>query len=258
MKGIDISKVNRNIDFKAVKNSGIEFVIICAGYGSMITQKDRNFERNYAEAKAAGLKVGAYWVTYATTPDEAKREAEIFTQAINGKQFELPVFYDLETDPQKGYFPFVTGKENCSNMVETFCTELEKAGYLSGLFIYRSLINSHITKEVSERFELWLADVSTKLNYKGKCSIWQCSTVGRVEGIIGDVNLDICKEDFSKKIQKDIKHTPIYEEYTMKENETLADIAKVFGTTANELKKINKVKSIREIKAGDVVKVPKK
>ena len=65
-KGIDVSVHNGNIDFQKVKAAGYDFVILRAGYGREITQKDSTFEKNYKNAKAAGLQVGAYWYSYAT------------------------------------------------------------------------------------------------------------------------------------------------------------------------------------------------
>ena len=108
MKGIDISYAQgNNIDFNAVKESGVEFVIIQIGYGKEARQKDVCFERNYAAAKAAGLKVGGYWFSYAESPQEAEQEANACMTIIKGKTFDMPIYYDLEDDPKayngKGY-----------------------------------------------------------------------------------------------------------------------------------------------------------
>ena len=77
MKGIDVSVHNGDIDWNKVKADGIEFAILRAGYGRLAKQKDARFEDNYKGAKTAGIPVGAYWYSYATTPDEAKLEAEV-------------------------------------------------------------------------------------------------------------------------------------------------------------------------------------
>ena len=96
MKGIDVSVHNGTIDWQKVKDTGIDFAILRAGYGRFESQKDTKFEDNYAGAKAVGLSIGAYWYSYATTPDEAKQEAEVCISILNGKQFEYPIFFDLE------------------------------------------------------------------------------------------------------------------------------------------------------------------
>lgn len=73
--GIDISKWQGHVDFNAVKASGVKFVLIRAGYGRSVSQVDHYFAEHYAQAKAAGLQVGAYWYSYAVSPADAANEA---------------------------------------------------------------------------------------------------------------------------------------------------------------------------------------
>lgn len=279
LKGIDVSKYQGQIDFNAVKKSGIDFVIINAGYGKSVFQKDPCFEQNYTRAKAAGLKVGAYWFSYAMTPDEALQEARTFAEVIKEKQFDFPVFYDLESDPKSSYFPFTTGKENCSEMVKAFCLEMEKLGYFVGLYISRSPLQTHITKDIAERFALWLAEYGDKLNYSGNYGIWQHSSTGRVVGVIGDVDLDRAVIDYSAIIKKGgfngyqkpeekpapapietkpEEPKPKYIEYKIVKGDTLTAIAKKYGTTIAVLKKLNNIKNVNLIYAGDVILIPEK
>lgn len=260
MNGIDVSKIQGHINFFVVKRSGVEFVIIRAGSG---TQKDPFFELNYTRAKAAGLHVGAYWLSNAESPDAARAEATACAEVLAEKQFDFPIFYGLENDPARGYFPFVQDKEQCSELVSAFCTELEKAGYFVGLYISRPALQNHITAEVAERFTLWLAEYGEKLNYKGKFGMWQFSTTGRVVGVIGEVNLDATKTDYPGIIipagfnnYKATEPDPAAEtEYKVKKGDTLTAIAKQFNTTVPKLKKLNNIKSIS---AGDVLKIPEK
>lgn len=284
MKGIDVSRWQGQIDFNAVKKSGVEFVIIQAGYGKSIRQKDPCFEQNYTRAKAAGLKVGAYWFSYAHTPDEAVLEARTCAEAIKGKQFDFPIYFDLENDRSSNYYPFITGKSNCSSMVKAFCTELEKLGYFVGLYISRSPLQNYITKDVATRFALWIAEYGSKLNYTGQYGIWQKSNSGRVVGVIGDVDIDEAVVDYSEIIKsggfngypktnkpkeenpKDEKpvpqpapeqpEQPKYIDYKIKKGDTLTAIAKAHGTTIAELKKLNNIKNVNLIYAGDVIKIP--
>lgn len=95
-KGIDVSKHQGKIDWHRVKNSGVDFAILRAGYGKYDNQKDERFEENYSNAKNAGIKLGAYHYSYAKSVDDAKKEAEIFLKWISGKQFEYPVAFDVE------------------------------------------------------------------------------------------------------------------------------------------------------------------
>ena len=100
IRGIDVSKWQGNINFQKVKDSGISFVIIRAGYGKLPSQKDKCFEENYCKAKASGLDVGVYWYSYAMSVDEAREEAKACLSVIKGKQFEFPVYFDLEEQKQ--------------------------------------------------------------------------------------------------------------------------------------------------------------
>ena len=82
MKGIDVSVHQGKIDWKKVKAAGIDFAIIRAGYGREISQKDKRFEENYVNAKAAGIKVGAYWYSYADSVSRGEQEAKTFLEVI--------------------------------------------------------------------------------------------------------------------------------------------------------------------------------
>ena len=105
-KGIDVSKYQGNVNWVKVKNSGIKFAIIRAGYGRETYQKDPYFETNYANAKAAGVPVGVYWNAYATTTSGAEAEANTCMSILSGHQFEWPIYYDIEEQSI-----FETGKE---------------------------------------------------------------------------------------------------------------------------------------------------
>ena len=116
MRGIDVSVHNGSIDWNRVKNDGIGFAILRAGYGKTASQKDKKFEDNYNGAKAAGIPVGAYWYSYARTVEEARQEAEACITILRGKQFEYPIFFDVEEKATLN-----TGKSNCSAMIRAFC-----------------------------------------------------------------------------------------------------------------------------------------
>ena len=93
---IDLSHHNSVADFLAVKNAGIYGVILRAGYGREASQKDRKFDEFYTAAKAVGLHIGAYWYSYADSVADAAKEANACLSCIQGKQFDFPVYYDLE------------------------------------------------------------------------------------------------------------------------------------------------------------------
>lgn len=278
IKGIDVSRHQGNIDFNKVKNAGIDFVIIRAGYGRDISQKDKLFEQNYKRAKTAGLKVGAYWYSYATSVDDVKQEAKACLQAIKGKTFEYPIYFDLEEQDQ-----FAKGKAFCDSLVKAFCTELEKAGYWAGLYISRSPLQTHISSDVAKRYALWIAEYGSKCNYSGSYAIWQYSSKGKVAGVSGNVDCDYCYIDYPTAIKKAGKNgfkkstavkatvlKPVAKTkpktkpkatakketvYTVKKGDTLSAIAKKYKTTVKKLVKDNNIKNADLIYTGQKIKI---
>lgn len=197
LNGIDVSKHNGTIDWAAVKASGkVDFAILRAGYGKSVTQRDVQFERNYAEAKAAGIPIGTYWYSYAITPAEAAAEAAVFLQVIAGKSFEYPVYLDIEEDKA-----LATGKKNVSAIVKAFCSVMEKAGYWCGVYASRAKVQSYFDEDTQKRYALWIAEWGSKLNYAGEAGMWQCSEKGSIPGINGFVDLDICYVDYPECIR---------------------------------------------------------
>lgn len=246
MKGIDVSVHNGKIDFQKVKAAGIDFVIIRAGYGKSIIQKDKNFEQNYKAAKAAGLLVGAYWYSYALSVAEAAQEALTFLEAIKGKQFEMPVYYDVEEKNQFG-----KGAAFCSEIVKVFCNALEKAGYFVGLYTSRYAIQNYFHDTVAKRYALWLAEWSSKLNYTGTVGVWQNSSAGKVNGITGNVDTDISYIDYPAIIKKNgLNGYRLDIIYTVQDGDTVSSIADRFGITVDNLAEKNGF-----IKSGQMLKV---
>lgn len=197
MKGIDVSTHNGNIDWKKVKSSGIDFAILRAGYGRELSQKDARFEENYKNAKAAGILVGAYWYSYAMSEDEARLEADVFLSVIKGKQFEYPVYFDVEENKQ-----FDLGKEKVSAIMRVFLERVESAGYFTGLYGSASSLTTHTADDIKNRYTIWLAHWVEKTNYSGAYALWQYSDKGSVNGISGNVGPDICTTDFPAIIKE--------------------------------------------------------
>lgn len=194
IKGIDVSVWQGNIDFGKVKVSGINFVIIRAGYGD--GNKDKWFDENYRKAKAAGLHIGAYWYSYATSADGAKQEAQSCSKVLSGKQLDYPVYFDIEEKSQLS-----RGKDFCSSLITAFCTELENHGYYAGFYTSLSSLNSVVSDAVKKRFTVWVAQWSGKCSYSGAYGVWQYSSKGKVSGIGGNVDMDYSYIDFPTTIR---------------------------------------------------------
>lgn len=198
--GIDVSKHNGDINWAHVKASGkVDFAIIRAGYGKTISQKDEKFERNYTGCKAQEIPCGVYWYSYAKSVEEAKLEANVFLQVIKGKQFEYPVYLDLEEA-----FQFALGKTKVSEMAKTFMDILEKAGYYVGLYSSKSHLESYFTEDILHRYTIWVAHYGVKeTNYRYPYALWQYSESGSVSGITGKVDLNLCYTvDFPEAVKK--------------------------------------------------------
>lgn len=271
MQGIDVSKWQGAIDWKKVKASGVDFVIIRAGYGMNV---DPRFYENYAGAKAAGLNVGAYWYSYALSRQASEIEAECCKRTLAGKSFEMPIFYDIEEPNQ-----LAKSAAFVSALITTFCTALEKAGYFAGLYMSRSPLQTKTTEDVRARFAIWAAEYNTRLNYRGVVGMWQKSRFGKVYGISGNVDLDECFVDYPKIIKNggfngfsrgedadegNSENTVAVEKpdlkratyYTVKKGDTLTAIAKRYKTSVSALVKVNGIKDKNKIYEGQKIKIP--
>lgn len=195
-KGLDLSKWNGKVDFTAVKDAGYEFVILRAGYGKEISQKDPRFEEYYRGARAVGLAVGAYWYSYATTVDGARREAETCLEVLKGKSFDFPIYYDVEEKKQ-----FSLGKDLLYAIVVKFLHTLEEAGYFAGLYMSKSPLTSYMPANIGKRFTLWVAQYAKKCTYSGPWAVWQKSSRESVPGINGNVDVNECTVDFPSIIK---------------------------------------------------------
>lgn len=196
-KGIDVSTWQGNVDYKNVKASGIDFVIIRAGFGREVSQKDNMFEQNYKNAKAAGLDVGVYWYSYAESAADAVKESKACMSVIKGKKFEYPIYLDLEEQKQ-----FAKGRSFCDGVIKAFCGELEKNGYYAGLYCSASPLTDYVSKEVAGGYALWVAQYNYKCTYSlNKYGMWQYSDNGKIGGISGSVDMNYCYVDYPSIIK---------------------------------------------------------
>lgn len=186
-KCIDLSEWNGSIDFNKVKKSGVTCVILRAGYGKDPNQEDNEFQKYYKQAKAAGLNVGAYWYSYATSVDAAKAEVKNCMKTIGGKEFDLPVFLDVEE-----YRQAILPKRTLTDIIKTFCNGMRDNGFDSGLYSAKSmLMDSAYPDEISSNYLIWLAapnESYNKLPYF--VDIHQYDWYGRVDGINDKTDLN--------------------------------------------------------------------
>ena len=193
--GIDVSKHQGVIDWSKVKT---DFAILRAGFGRYASQKDPQFERNYAGAKAAGIPVGVYWYSYARSAEEAREEAKACLQVLQGKQFEFPIYFDIEDSTQGSL-----GKAVLTAMCEAFCDTLEKAGYFAGVYASTYWFTSKLDHaRLASKYTIWLADYRAGYNKTLKRDMHQYTSNGHVDGISGRVDRNACTRDFPGIIKK--------------------------------------------------------
>ena len=186
LKGIDVSEWQGTIDWRKVAKDGVQFAVIHAGYGRELSQKDKYFERNYAGARAAGIKVGAFWYSYADSVARAEQEARTCLKVLDGKHLDLPVFFDQEYEP--GILKLST--KTRTDIVLKFLETIKAAGRPCGLYSSTDFITTKLQANRLTAYPLWIAEYGSKLHYTGKVWAWQYTDKGRVAGIKGRVDMD--------------------------------------------------------------------
>ena len=151
--GIDVSHWQGNFNFANAKNNeGVEFAIIKAGGGDDGLYKDSRFEDNYRKCVECGLPKGAYFYGNAKSVADAKKEAEYFISILSGKKYEYPVFYDVE-----GKMITDNDRVTLTEIVKTFCSIVEAAGYWVGIYSSESFFNSEMKDGELTRYSHWVA-----------------------------------------------------------------------------------------------------
>ena len=197
MKIIDISKYQTTVDYQAVKDAGVDGVIIRCGityWGAQNMGIDPLFLTHYDGFRAVGMPIGAYYYSAADTVEVAKKEAEFVKTLLAGKQFEFPVYYDVENEQRMGKL----SKEMLTAIVETFCESLEEAGYFVGVYANTNyFVNKLDHARLAAKYTIWLADYrGNNANKTLKRDMWQYTSTGKVKGVAGDVDVNECYRDF--------------------------------------------------------------
>ena len=189
--GIDVSKHNGVIDWNAVKNSGVSYVIIRCGYrgsslGGLIV--DPMFHSNIKGATDAGLKVGVYFFTQAVDRVEAVEEASMVLELIKNYRISYPVFLDVEAS---GGRADGISRETRTEVCKAFCQTIQNAGYTAGVYANKTWLTEKFDPGQLGAYKIWLAQYASAPTYNGRYEMWQYKSTGRVSGISGDVDLNL-------------------------------------------------------------------
>jgi GH25 family lysozyme M1 (1,4-beta-N-acetylmuramidase) len=191
--GIDVSSHQGTIDWPKVKAAGIEFAFIRVGYRGYDTgtlHADQMALTNLHQAKAAGLKIGAYFFSQALNETEAVEEASFALAMLEGITLDLPLVYDWEYVSESAR----TGAMKPDTLlacVEAFCAQVEQAGFSPMVYFNRELSSTLLDLIQVSRYPFWLAMYTDQMDFPYKVDFWQYSDKGNVPGIDGDVDLDL-------------------------------------------------------------------
>ncbi|MBQ7955133.1 MAG: Ig-like domain-containing protein [Lachnospiraceae bacterium] len=190
--GIDVSKWNGTIDWNAVKNSGVSYVIIRCGYrgsssGALV--EDPKFKNNIKGATAAGLKVGVYFFTQAVDEIEAIEEASMVLELIEDYKISYPVFLDVEASGGRGD---KIDAETRTAVIKAFCETIEDSKYTAGVYANKTWLEKKMDASELTKYKIWLAQYAAQPTYsETKIDLWQYKETGKVSGISGNVDLNL-------------------------------------------------------------------
>ena len=192
--GIDVSKWNKEIDWQAVKEEGIEFAIIRCGYrgassGALVI--DPMYEQNIKGAIDAGIPVGVYFFTQAVNEVEAVEEASMVINLIEDYDVDYPVFLDSESAGGKGRADKLDAEER-TGIHETFLETVSAAGYETGIYASKNWLNDQINMTGLSTYKTWLAEYADVPSYDEYYHMWQYTSKGTVDGIETQVDLNLC------------------------------------------------------------------
>lgn len=191
--GIDVSKWQKEIDWDKVKNEGVDFAIIRCGYRGSVTGslvEDPYFEQNIKGARAAGIKVGVYFFTQAVNEVEAVEEASMVISLVRDYELQYPVFIDTEGAGGNGRADSLNVEERTA-VCEAFCTTVKNAGLEAGVYASRNWYNNKLTASTLESYAIWLAEYRSVPLYQGYYQMWQYTSKGKINGINGNVDLNV-------------------------------------------------------------------
>ena len=194
MNGIDISHWQDGLDMSRVKEGGHEFAILKITDGA--TYRDQSAVDFYVEAGKAGIPVGGYCYSHATTPEQAWTEAQYMLETINGFPFPLGLYLDIEEEAQ-----LALPAETLYAIAAAWCKTIQDAGYVAGLYGSEGTLWAKINpNRVPSGVMVWIAHYGKQPDVP--CDLWQSSDSGSVPGYNGPVDTDVVRsEAFERMVQ---------------------------------------------------------
>lgn len=203
--GIDVSEHQGKIDWKKVKESGVDFAIVRAGYRGYTRGRiyeDQQFKANLEGAADAGIKVGVYFFSQAVSVAEAEEEAGYILSAIGDAKVEYPIVFDWEqisVDPSESAprTEKITG-DQVSEFAAAFCNKIDKAGYNTAVYMNKSFAYDFLNLNTISDYDIWYAEYQPKPSMYYDFKIWQYSDSANIDGIEGTCDINISFKNYSK------------------------------------------------------------
>ncbi len=198
--GVDVSSFNGEIDWERVKAAGVDFAMLRIGgrgYGEEgVLYKDDAFEANLKGAKRAGLKVGAYFFSQARTEEEAVEEAEFALGILAGEKLHYPLAFDWEIIDSVETRIDDVDTETLTKCARAFCDTVKAEGYTPQIYTGSNLAYFKYDLTALRDIDLWYAFYNDSPSMYYKYTMWQYSCEGQVDGIYGDVDLNVCMKNY--------------------------------------------------------------
>ena len=191
LKGIDVSHYQGEINWEKVKPQ-IDFAILRMGLGDDIpSQDDKQFERNYAECVRLGIPFAVYFFSYAVNKAKVAKEIAHIKRLLNGKKINTPVYIDVENT--RGLEWRTISNADMLGIMQEFNKQLNALGYKMGIYSSRSAFwNEKMTDKWYDSISKWVAEYGAKVNnFNRTYDIWQHTSKGRIDGISGNVDMNI-------------------------------------------------------------------
>lgn len=185
--GIDVSEVQGNICWNQVKQDGVQFAILRAGYGA--GDIDVQFRKNAEGCVRENIPFGVYWLSYAYTSEMARREAESCIETVEEYSLSYPVCFVFGEEAVKyaGSKGVSITKGLAAELVEGFCNRVKEKGYLPMFYSSKEFLNEMFEDTLCKKYPLWYAQYE-KVYCSHNAVIWQYTNEGSVRGIVGHVN----------------------------------------------------------------------
>lgn len=218
-RGIDVSHWKGDIDWDAVAADDVKFVMLGTTYKD---GEDPKFRKNAVEAAEAGIRVGAYLYSHATTVEMAEKEADFILDLIKDYPISYPVAFDVEENSTSGTLP----PEELSRVINAFCKKIEDAGYYPLVYANDYWLANKIDLSLLE-YDVWVARYGVPHIYEDPV-MWQATNTGAVNGINGHVDIDFQYTDFSPHLPADQwrtigDKTYYYQDYVMQKDTWIED-----------------------------------